>query len=210
MSLSGVTILNRVTDGFYSSDVHKEVSIEQYGIGLGCFTQTRPGLLAGLYEFPTSANVPKSMTSDAMAQIPNTLLSRLLLFTVPPYNENNKNAKKSYDTLQIKDLHSVGDVVHVFSHIKKTYRTQWVVLEGGDHPPSLRQGVTEQLDKHEGTSNAEKLSNCGDDEISTSLSIPGAMWTKLEDVPDVKYVACHYLKPDLIDDFETQHGNGGR
>jgi A/G-specific adenine glycosylase len=132
------------------------------------------------------------MTSDAMAKIPNTLLSRLLLFTVPPYNKNTKDAKKSgHDTLQIKELHSVGNVIHAFSHIKKTYRTQWVVLEGGEHPPSLRQGVTEQLDKHEETSNTENPSNCRDGELSTSLSIFGPMWTKLEDIPNVKYVACH-------------------
>lgn len=30
-----------------------------------------------------------------------------------------------------------GDVIHVFSHIKKTYRVQWVVLEGTPDPPQL-------------------------------------------------------------------------
>ncbi|TBU47064.1 DNA glycosylase [Dichomitus squalens] len=32
-----------------------------------------------------------------------------------------------------------GDVLHIFSHIRKTYRVQWVVLEGGssDEPPPL-------------------------------------------------------------------------
>ena len=34
-----------------------------------------------------------------------------------------------------------GDVLHIFSHIRKTYRVQWVVLEGGsaDGPPPLVQ-----------------------------------------------------------------------
>lgn len=34
-----------------------------------------------------------------------------------------------------------GDVLHIFSHIRKTYRVQWVVLEGGpsEEPPALVQ-----------------------------------------------------------------------
>jgi hypothetical protein len=35
-------------------------------------------------------------------------------------------------------MERVGDVLHVFSHIRKTYRVQWVVLEGaGTTPPQL-------------------------------------------------------------------------
>ena len=40
--------------------------------------------------------------------------------------------------IRISQVISAGDVLHVFSHVKKTYRTQWVVLEGGgSSPPSL-------------------------------------------------------------------------
>ncbi|RXW20189.1 hypothetical protein EST38_g5675 [Candolleomyces aberdarensis] len=42
------------------------------------------------------------------------------------------------DGIRISQVISVGDVLHVFSHVKKTYRTQWVVLEGGGpSPPAL-------------------------------------------------------------------------
>jgi len=35
-------------------------------------------------------------------------------------------------------IERAGDVLHVFSHIRKTYRVQWVVLEGGGtSPPEL-------------------------------------------------------------------------
>ena len=35
-------------------------------------------------------------------------------------------------------MERVGDVLHVFSHIRKTYRVQWVVMEGGGtSPPQL-------------------------------------------------------------------------
>jgi A/G-specific adenine glycosylase len=120
-----------------------------------------------------------------MARIPNKLLSPLLLSPVLPYNKNTKMHKNG--TLQIKELHSAGDVVHVFSHIKKTYRTQWVVLEGGEHPPSFTRGVTEQPGKYEERPNTEKLM---DDGLSASLSSLGLVWTKLEDVLNAKYVVC--------------------
>ncbi|KAF8223425.1 DNA glycosylase [Tricholoma matsutake] len=137
------------------------------------------GLLAGLYEFPTSANVSKTTSHDAMARIPNKLLSRLLSSTVPPYNKNR--SKSQNDALQIKELHFAGDVVHVFSHIKKTYRTQWVVLQGGENLPSFRQDITKQPGKHVEMSDKEKLMDGGDDELSTPLSA-GPVWIKLEDV----------------------------
>ena len=31
----------------------------------------------------------------------------------------------------------IGDVVHVFSHIRKTYRVQWVIVKGGLVPPKV-------------------------------------------------------------------------
>jgi hypothetical protein len=148
---------------------------------------TPPGLLAGLYEFPTSANVSKAMSRDVMIKVPNKLLSRLFLSAVPPYDNSRKTSETN--ALRIKEINPVGDVVHVFSHIKKTYRTQWVILEGGEHPPSLRQG-----DMHQDT---EELVSGGDDG-QNSLLASGAMWTKMEDISNAKYVACQSQEPDLM------------
>lgn len=41
--------------------------------------------------------------------------------------------------MRVVKIVPAGDVLHVFSHIRKTYRVQWVVLEGGssDEPPPL-------------------------------------------------------------------------
>jgi A/G-specific adenine glycosylase len=152
--------------------------------------QTPLGLLAGLYEFPTSANVSKAISRDVMIKVPNELLSRLLLSAVPPYGNSRK--KSETNALRIKEINFVGDVVHVFSHIKKTYRTQWVILEGGERPPSLRQG-----DMHQEGSDVEELINGGDDGL-TSLLTFGAMWTKLEDVSNAKYVPCQFKGLDLM------------
>ena len=41
--------------------------------------------------------------------------------------------------LRVVKIVPAGDVLHIFSHIRKTYRVQWVLLEGGssDGPPPL-------------------------------------------------------------------------
>jgi hypothetical protein len=54
--------------------------------------------------------------------------------------ESSKSEKKVEELtpLKVAKVAQVGDVVHVFSHIKKTYRTQWILLEGGTQPPVSR------------------------------------------------------------------------
>ncbi|KAI0084713.1 DNA glycosylase [Irpex rosettiformis] len=107
------------------------------------------GLLAGLHEFPTESSVSKTLSATAMQEIPRRLLSDLLM--VPPRpcrltSKKTRNAQdhldtafsKAEDPLRIASIKSAGDITHIFSHIRKTYRIQWVVLEGGgDDPPSL-------------------------------------------------------------------------
>ncbi|KAJ2919010.1 hypothetical protein MD484_g1426, partial [Candolleomyces efflorescens] len=111
------------------------------------------GLLAGLYEFPTLSNLSESDSKRATTA-PTDLLSRLLasliqgLDLAPAKMTTKKKKMEKYDDdagledddggIRISQVISAGDVLHVFSHVKKTYRTQWVVLEGGgSSPPSL-------------------------------------------------------------------------
>ncbi|KAG6812210.1 hypothetical protein H0H92_003946 [Tricholoma furcatifolium] len=98
------------------------------------------GLLAGLYEFPTSSNVSKATSSTTQAKVPHTLLSNLLKDAVLPYNPKRKEAPKG---LVIASIRPTKDIVHVFSHIKKTYRPQWVVTEGGNSLPAVKVSVAE-------------------------------------------------------------------
>ncbi|KZT28096.1 DNA glycosylase [Neolentinus lepideus HHB14362 ss-1] len=92
------------------------------------------GLLAGLHEFPTEADVPTDISSSETAKIPESLLSELLKTPLRP----SKRSKADGDVgLQIVQVRPAGDVLHVFSHIRKTYRVNWVVLEGGSKPPEL-------------------------------------------------------------------------
>ncbi|RPD65729.1 DNA glycosylase [Lentinus tigrinus ALCF2SS1-7] len=121
------------------------------------------GLLAGLHEFPTAQNVPVTTSPTAQITIADTLLSALL--ACPPPTRSSRSAAPSDSSsqasrrrpakpspgtrdvphagghgLQVVKIVPAGDVLHVFSHIRKTYRVQWVLLEGGadgSEPPSL-------------------------------------------------------------------------
>ncbi|KAF5383159.1 hypothetical protein D9615_004998 [Tricholomella constricta] len=135
------------------------------------------GLLAGLYEFPTSSNVAKTTSRTAQAKIPHALLSQLVVPSVFPHD-----AKKRTDTpresIEISSIKPVGDVIHVFSHIKKTYRPQWVVLQGGETPPALKPSGVEP-------SASPGVIDDGEGGISTSLRPISAMWVQLKEISSV-------------------------
>ncbi|KAF7323887.1 J domain-containing protein [Mycena kentingensis (nom. inval.)] len=76
------------------------------------------GLLAGLSEFPTSANVSTKITPAKQNKIPAQLLADLV------------------GGGGIQKIETMGEVVHIFSHIKKTYRVLWAVLDKTDDPPA--------------------------------------------------------------------------
>jgi A/G-specific adenine glycosylase len=101
-------------------------------------TNIATGLLAGLYEFPTLPDVSPTISASAQGQTPSRLLSSILAVPVQPASFVAKT-DADRETLRITKIQSVGDVLHIFSHIRKTYRVQWVVLEGGRNgqPPAL-------------------------------------------------------------------------
>ena len=87
-----------------------------------------------------------------MHDTPHRLLSDLLTVPLQPYKRTAQEDRlnrdpsgvldgktaKAGDLLRIVNIMPAGDVTHIFSHIRKTYRIQWVVLEGGkSDPPSL-------------------------------------------------------------------------
>ncbi|KAG6848632.1 hypothetical protein H0H93_015370, partial [Arthromyces matolae] len=125
-----------------------------------------PSLLAGLHEFPTSSNVAKTTSTAAQKKIPVTLLDGLLKSPVSPQN-NSKKAESPIAQLVITSIKPADDVVHVFSHIRKTYRPQWVIIEGGDLPPAFK-----------GPSSA----HVGEDHSPGSHGTSNSMWVELKDV----------------------------
>ncbi|KAI5119737.1 hypothetical protein M0805_008667 [Coniferiporia weirii] len=104
------------------------------------------GLLAGLHEFPSRADVEDSDSPTALQAIGQEILREMLTEPLPPYQISSskglpKTSRENSDDLQITKMKSAGDVLHIFSHIRKTYRVQWIMLEGGDpesvEPPGL-------------------------------------------------------------------------
>jgi len=95
------------------------------------------GLLAGLYEFPTLCDVSPATPISELTKIPHALLSNILVPAIQKHALKVTLSDVDPHAVRIQDIKSGGDVLHVFSHIRKTYRLQWVVLEGGAVPPQL-------------------------------------------------------------------------
>jgi len=94
------------------------------------------GLLAGLHEFPTSPEVPASISVLEERETAMALLS-CLIKSPPPVDSQSKAANTAQSGVpRLVKIERAGDVLHVFSHIRKTYRVQWVILEGGGAHPS--------------------------------------------------------------------------
>lgn len=148
------------------------------------------GLLAGLHEFPTLPNLSGAKASASnMAQIPYTLLQELLMH--PPSSSSDKEPMKfkSDNVPKVIQVMSAGDVVHVFSHIKKTYRVQWVLLEG-DELPQLRTAVTpDQATRKNGNrarnpKGKHQVSEVSEVKLNTNSQTSSAQWVPLTQVED--------------------------
>jgi len=174
------------------------------------------GLLAGLHEFPTMANVSHSQD---LRDIPVTLLSELLSTPLESDSAKEKKASGSsdlpddVDSLRITKIQPAGDVVHVFSHLKKTYRVQWVLLEGGRiNPPKLRtEFISSTKTSHRAKSGAKPSTKMEDSRVidanheardGQSAPIPPALrWVAMQGVTNAKYV--QFLVQERVYDTET-------
>ncbi|KAI0790408.1 DNA glycosylase [Abortiporus biennis] len=173
------------------------------------------GLLAGLHEFPTLPSTgtgTTSLSNSEMNEIPHRLLSRILVTPPLPYHPLSLPGSKSHstqrpiragdeeeaqnpndDSLRIIKIKPAGDVIHIFSHIKKTYRVQWVVLQGeyGQQPPSINippsnnipPGFTSKTRTKGGKKQGKPNPNVGGVNDSEVVPPQEAMWTLIDDVP---------------------------
>ncbi|KAF8662369.1 hypothetical protein AX16_001174 [Volvariella volvacea WC 439] len=145
------------------------------------------GLLAGLYEFPTKVDVPRSITASRLEKVPNELLSTILLPDIPLYIGPSKVAKAASDSsnsnnavtgriARIAKIEPMGDVLHIFSHIKKTYRVQWVVLEGGDEAPELRSEPHEMVKEQKSSGAKKKAKSKAAEKLTVATASPSSLW----------------------------------
>jgi len=88
-----------------------------------------------------------------------TLLSRLMKSPPPLDTRSNAGADAARSSVpRLVKIERAGDVLHVFSHIRKTYRVQWVVLEGGGaSPPELVAAMARPKPKAAGPPKVESM-----------------------------------------------------
>lgn len=160
-----------------------------------CLTQyvdPIPGLLAGLYEFPTSTDVEINISPTVQKKVSLEMLSSILQdgavlgLKFPKENKQNGDVSES-DSVSVARIEPAGDVIHVFSHIKKTYRAQWVVLVGGTNPPQLveNNSVVAPVKKkaRRGASDGKTQST---EPSQTGRNQDAAMWVPLDEVMETK------------------------
>ncbi|KAF9266069.1 DNA glycosylase [Marasmius fiardii PR-910] len=108
------------------------------------------GLLAGLYEFPTTPNVspslsPQHITNIGIDQMASAVRDSITQLSDPCPIGVSQREKSTYTVV---DVTFAGDVQHVFSHIRKTYKVQRIRITGGEAPPKLEYACGTREAKH--------------------------------------------------------------
>ena len=134
------------------------------------------GLLAGLHEFPSVADVNSedSESPSSLRRLGERTVRELVVDSIMP--KKNKD-----DRLCLSNITSGGDVLHVFSHIRKTYRIQWILLEGGEERPTLKLDHVQTLPAADG-----KTRKPGKGKVESQPKHSNLRWVPLEDIPKAK------------------------
>lgn len=209
----------------------------------------RIGLLGGLQEFPTLPDVKtpsataEQIAENALASVHDLLIDPVLPLVAPLTKLSRKKAAGAADGRVCKDIHVGGDthsslpiaplrithlqpageVLHIFSHIRKTYCVRWVVVQGGVAPPTLRaQPVLRAPTKGKGTKGASrskpakgkgKARRKGDggeddaEEADVVECVLAGRWVRLDEVRGAKYVSLLVVLTSADHDF-NQYWDG--
>jgi A/G-specific adenine glycosylase len=128
------------------------------------------------------------MTAVSQAAVPVKILSTLVqdgsLLKTTPKNQKRVDLVQT-EKLTISSIQPVGDVLHVFSHIKKTYRVQRVILEGGANPPATLLDASLHDERPLKKIKKGALKNANVTAMHTP-SGPMAVWVPLEKVVETK------------------------
>lgn len=112
-------------------------------------SQSLKGLLAGLYEFPSCQITGDSKTEllEHSYFVLDSLFEASFSKNETPKSEvrQQTSANLHENQTQVTHVQSIGDYVHVFSHIRKTYRIVSVVLGGGSSPPAFRRANNDTI-----------------------------------------------------------------
>ena len=181
-------------------------------------------------------NVPVTIDPDSQASMAHRVLTALLASPPPPAAQGANSARvaepdgtlrgsrrhrakpsaanQSPDedddtgsTLRISKVVPAGDVLHVFSHIRKTYRIQWVLLLGNrdddNGPPPLVSDP--DLTALEGAAapakrkpQAKKTKKSVAAVKPPTTSAPTTQWVRMDAVADAKYVLSPRRKSGIL------------
>jgi A/G-specific adenine glycosylase len=174
-------LVKRPEKGRLNSDVLRLIS-------LGCLWNhfLYLGLLAGLDEFPTMSNVSDPDSKRHSAEGPVEVLSSVLASPVRRSSlaaKTDEECVESSDSdVRISQVKRVGDVLHIFSHVRKTYRSQWVLLEGGCSPPPVSTKSSERMSRNKTTKGKQKKA-----ESTDVTPVSGeARWVSIDQVDHAK------------------------
>ncbi|KAL1747396.1 DNA glycosylase [Schizophyllum fasciatum] len=139
------------------------------------------GLLAGLYEFPTLENVSGSACPEAHTK-------KLLSLYLKDRVQSTQSGDDDHH-LRLVSSQPKGDVLHIFSHVRKTYRVAHVVIQGGAAPPALvarpsqdRPSATPTPVKKGKAKGKEKGATAAS--ASAPADKPAGIWTDIAKVSD--------------------------
>jgi len=88
------------------------------------------------------------------------------------------------DGIKILRIQQVGVVLHVFSHIRKTYRVQWCVIEVGDNLPVIQE--TFPFNEERPIKLNKKKRPVQIHGVGVASNPSKAAWVPLEEVKDIK------------------------
>ncbi|KAL0958163.1 hypothetical protein HGRIS_000327 [Hohenbuehelia grisea] len=145
------------------------------------------GLLAGLLEFPTKENVTPKISSTACTSQAKACLATLLVDEIAPFTAKAPRKPIDDNSYRISAVEPAGDVLHVFSHIRKTYKVQWVLIEGGMTPPAIRTDSSKPppsaKERRRSTKvRTSELRDEDDDSETAKLGPPSAAWVQIDNI----------------------------
>jgi A/G-specific adenine glycosylase len=142
--------------------------------------------LAGLLDFASSVDVSKNISEENVKSKSLQLLGELFgqTFFEPVAPSHPGSCCENDDKFKVRRLSVLGDVSHIFSHIRKTYRVVSVLLTGGSTPPKLNRDFT--LTQPSGKKLRRQAKRSTGEGILTTFE--NGVWISLDEVKDATWV----------------------
>jgi hypothetical protein len=134
--------------------------------------------LAGLLEFPTLEDITQTLTEAELVELARKCFSGMLgteIYSCDDSEAETGGREEELQQLRMISTRSLGGILHIFSHIRKTYRVCMITLEGGEDPPSLN------FEERQKMSNGNRRKT-GDGEENKASAATKSLWIASEEV----------------------------